>query len=303
MSSETTLTLAKYSGAGNDFLVVDERDRPGWSDGAAAARALCRRGTSIGADGLVLVSRSGLEPGAVARMRLWNADGSAAEFSGNAARCVLRHLAEQGEIAGEALLQTDIGLVRGSVEGTLVSVEVPGTARVWPQRRIRVEGRDLQGTYVRVGVPFFVLLHEDPDELPVRFLGRAVRRHADLRPAGANVDFVRLEDEQSLYFRVYERGVEAETLSSGTGSIAAALAAAALGRVVSPVACRARGGTLTVRFRPLEPAAGDAAGGDDEGEELPRVAAGDPARFAEITLEGETRCLFRGVALADALRP
>ena len=121
MSSETTLTLAKYSGAGNDFLVVDERDRPGWSDGAAAARALCRRGTSIGADGLVLVSRSGLEPGAVARMRLWNADGSAAEFSGNAARCVLRHLAEQGEIAGEALLQTDIGLVRGSVEGTLVS--------------------------------------------------------------------------------------------------------------------------------------------------------------------------------------
>lgn len=305
------LLFAKYSGAGNDFLIVDERHEPGIGEGSQLARALCRRGTSVGADGLVVLSMSDAPEGVAARMRLWNADGSRAEFSGNAARCAVRYLADE-ELAGpEVLLQTDIGLVTGQVDGSESGVAVPGVAKVYPQRRLRIEGHDLTGTYVLVGVPFFVLLHDDPDSLPVRYLGRAIRQHGDLAPAGANVDFVRVDDEQNLTFRVYERGVEAETLSSGTGSISAALAAAAAGRVESPVVCQAKGGTLTVRFRELKPAEiaaltadeeeGEAAGSEST-TRLPKIAEGEPGYYGDIRVVGETRRVMTGTAHAEGLR-
>jgi len=278
-----SLSFAKYSGAGNDFLIVDERHEPAVGEASVIAKALCRRGISVGADGLIVLSSSDAPEGAVARMRLWNADGSSAEFSGNAARCAVRYLVDEGLADGEVHLATDIGIVRGAVDGRDTRVSVPGIARVYPSRRIRVEGRDLVGTYAMVGVPFFVLLHDEPDTLPVRYLGRSIRNHAALQPAGANVDFVRVDDEQNLYFRVYERGVENETLSSGTGSIAAALAAAVADKVASPVACTARGGVLTVRFRRLSPEE-VAAVLEREAEEAEARAA-DPGYLEEAAVE------------------
>ena len=265
---------------------------------------------------MIHIDFNDLGSGIAGRMQLWNADGSVAQFSGNAARCAVRYLVDEGLASSPVRLQTAIGVVDGLVEGTNVRVGVPGTAAVWPQRRIRVEGRDLLGTYVQVGVPFFVLMHEDPDDLPVRYLGRAIRNHADLKPAGANVDFARIDDEQNLYFRVYERGVEAETLSSGTGSIAAALAAAATERAASPIACHARGGTLTVRFRPVVPPVPGADAREDAAPsveppistarpntlELPPVAEGAPLLFADIQVEGDTRRVMHGTAFVDALR-
>lgn len=328
-ATRKSLAFTKYSGAGNDFIIVDSRQEPGFTDGSAVARALCRRGTAVGADGLVFITTEELGDDLHGRMQLWNADGSAAEFSGNAARCAVRFLSDEGLAPAQVRLQTDIGIVDGTVDGRNVRVTVPGSGKVWPQRRLRVEGRELVGTYVIVGVPFFVVLHEDPDDLPVRYLGRAIRNHEDLQPAGANVGFVRVDEEQALYFRVYERGVEAETLSSGTGSIAAALAAAAADRVASPVACAAAGGTLMVRFRPLpvpaavepaddlrpteptgagepqaEPGATSPAASDvpAKGIELPRIAEGLPLEYTDIEVEGDTRRVMAGTADADALR-
>jgi diaminopimelate epimerase len=289
-AARKSLAFVKYSGAGNDFIIVDSRAEPSFSDGAAAARALCRRGVAVGADGLAIVTcgdDAGLEEGIHGRMQLWNADGSRAEFSGNAARCVVRFLSDEGLAGNEVRLQTDVGVVDGRVDGRVVAVTVPGGGSVWPQRRLRVEGRDLIGTYVHVGVPFFVVLHDDPDDLPVRFLGRAIRNHADLKPAGANVDFVRVDDEQELYFRVYERGVEDETLSSGTGSIAAALAAAAADRAASPVACNAAGGTLMVRFRPLPAATHEPEPEPAPEEPAPPVIEESDAIAGETPVEGE----------------
>ena len=338
-AARKSLAFTKYSGAGNDFIIVDSRQEPSFVDGSSAARALCRRGTAVGADGLILITTEGLEEGVHGRMQLWNADGSTAEFSGNGARCAVRFLADEGLAPSAVRLQTDVGIVEGVVEGRNVRVKVPGSGKVWPQRRLRVEGRDLVGTYVSIGIPFFVVLHEDPDDLPVRYLGRAIRNHADLQPAGANVDFVRVDEEQALYFRVYERGVEDETLSSGAGSIAAALAAAAADRTASPVACAAAGGTLMVRFRPMpattvpepEPVASsepqaesaaqpgsesesvippaEAAAGDEppsqpdaDGNQLPRIAEGPPLEYVDIEVEGDTRRVMEGTAAADALR-
>jgi len=295
-----TVTFCKYSGAGNDFLVVDARSEPEMTDGAAEARALCRRGQSVGADGLLLVTpfETPDEHGAVARMALWNADGSRAAFSGNAARCVTRFLVDEGLADGQVGIASDIGTVVGTVENHDVTVRLPGIASATPGIRLRVEGRDVLGTVVQVGVPFFVVFHDDPDDLPVRFLGRSIRNHPDLAPEGINVDFVRVDDEQRLYFRVYERGVENETLSSGTGATSAALAAATAGRVQAPVACRARGGTLTIRFRTLSPEEAAAMAAETEGSALPDGAAS----FADLEISGEVRHVMSGIAYADALR-
>lgn len=295
-SKGRTLSFCKYSGAGNDFLIVDSRNEPDMVDAAAEARALCRRGLSVGADGLLLVTpfETPDENGAVARMALWNADGSRAAFSGNAARCVTRFLVDERLIDGEIAIASDIGTVTGTVEGPNVTVRLPGIASATAGIRLRVEGRDLVGTTVQVGVPFFVLFHDDPDDLPIRFLGRSIRNHPDLAPNGINVDFVRVEDEQRLYFRVYERGVENETLSSGTGATSAALAAAAAGRVQAPVACRARGGTLTIRFRSLA------------AEEAATILGSEPPEgsvcFGDLEISGEVRRVMAGIAEPDALR-
>jgi len=245
------LPFIKYSGAGNDFIILDARDGEPVGDPGSLAKALCRRGRSIGADGLIVIEQAD-DSDTLARMRLWNADGSDAEISGNGARCVARFLVDGGADPAAVRFATDVGPVTAQVDGDICRLQLPIRARVYPNRRLRVEGRDLTGSYVEVGVPFFVCFHENPDELAVRFLGRAIRNHADLAPRGANVDFVRVEDDQRLYFRVYERGVEDETLSSGTGSISAALAAAAAGKITSPTVCVARGAELTVRFRRAE---------------------------------------------------
>ena len=318
------LPFAKYSGAGNDFIIIDGRTTALQGDPSALAKGLCRRGRSVGADGLILLERPGADdpPSSAIRMRLWNADGSVAEISGNGARCVARYLVDEGASGDDLWLATDVGLVQAWVEGEISRVRLPMPARVHPSRRMRVEGRNLTGTYVEVGVPFFVCFHDDPDDLPVRFLGRAIRNHPDLAPRGANVDFVRVVNEQQLYFRVYERGVEDETLSSGTGSLSAALAAAAAGKVESPVACEARGAVLTVRFRPRpaeEPAPDsppetptaseseaphepEVASPDDDDDSVPLIIGDEEAlEFVDLEIEGDVHLICRGEADLEAV--
>jgi diaminopimelate epimerase len=289
--SNWPLPFSKYSGAGNDFIILDARNGETYNDPGALAKALCQRGRSVGADGLIVVEPD--HGDTLARMRLWNADGSAAEISGNGARCVARFLVDTGADPENVHFDTDIGVVTAQVDGDICRLQLPTRARVFPSRRIRVEGRDLTGTYVEVGVPFFVCFHDNPDDLAVRFIGRAIRNHADLAPRGANVDFVRVEDDQRLYFRVYERGVEDETLSSGTGSISAALAAAVAGKITSPVVCRARGAELTVRFRRAA-AATEAA--TEDPDSTPALAALSMASVAEAVAASESPTVAQAVA-------
>jgi len=336
------LPFVKYSGAGNDFIILDARHGEPIGNPEALAKALCRRGRSVGADGLIVIEPpDAADDRILARMRLWNADGSAAEISGNGARCVARFLVDHGAAADRVCFATDIGTVTAQVDGDMCRVQLPTRARVFPNRRLRVEGRHLSGTYVEVGVPFFVCFHDNPDDLAIRFLGRAIRNHAELAPRGANVDFVRVEDDQRLYFRVYERGVEDETLSSGTGSIAAALAASAAGKVSSPVICAARGAELTVRFRRVDagrapaadaaeaaeaPEAAEPAEGEEASAHAPEeapadaapepesgtaallpplvegVAAADRVEFFELEIEGDAMPIYSGEAMVQASR-
>jgi diaminopimelate epimerase len=335
--SRWPLPFIKYSGAGNDFIILDARDGDPIGDPGALAKALCRRGRSVGSDGLIVIEEPDADAtDALARMRLWNADGSEAEISGNGARCVARFLVDNGADPADVRFDSDVGLVTAQVDGDICRLQLPGRALVFPNRRLRVEGRDLTGAYIEIGVPFFVCFHDNPDELAVRFIGRAIRNHNELAPRGANVDFVRVEDEQRLYFRVYERGVEDETLSSGTGSISAALAAAAAGKVISPVACTARGAELTVRFRRVDPKAGAPGEAGAAAPETPATAtpedqaaegsapepevedAGDAGSlpplvedaapedrivFTDLEVEGDAVPILKGEAMVQASRP
>lgn len=240
------LPFWKMHGAGNDFILIDDRAGGFPAGKAALIAALCARRTGIGSDGLILLDRSA---SAHVRMRFFNPDGHPAEMCGNGARCAARLAHELGAAPADLVLETAAGPVPASVRGNSVAV------RLTPPAAWRLDGlADLPGGAVRygfvnTGVPHAVVLVEDLASCDVAGLGRSLRRHAAFAPAGTNVNFVRLVAPNTLEIRTYERGVEGETLACGTGIAAAALILARRGAVQPPVSVRTAGGdTLQVAF-------------------------------------------------------
>jgi diaminopimelate epimerase len=184
-------------------------------------------------------------------MRYWNSDGSAGPFCGNGTRCAAR-FAFLNVIAGRRMtIETDAGIVAAEVtEGGQV------TLALWPpqsfraRRPLEVGDREVQGSSILVGVPHYVIfIRENLWAQNITPLGRAIRRHPELQPDGANVNFVQIIDPHSIEVRTYERGVEAETLACGSGVIASVSTSALFGKVQSPVAVRTRSGiTFEVSF-------------------------------------------------------
>jgi diaminopimelate epimerase len=224
------------SGSGNDFIFIDNRDGsfPA-ADPARAARLLCRRGMSVGADGLVLIEPAD-DPSLDFRWRFYNADGSEAEMCGNAARCAAR-LAHMLGISGtETSFLTGAGIIRAEVLGSgrvkLAMTDPRGTEL---DRTLAVSGKNLKYHFSDTGVPHAVLAADDVAEMDVARMGRAVRYHEDFAPNGANANFVRVGSDGTVTIRTYERGVEAETLACGTGAVAAAITLFLAGEVSPPV--------------------------------------------------------------------
>jgi diaminopimelate epimerase len=264
-----TLEFAKMTGAGNDFIVVDDREMAIQDDARELAKHLCRRRVSVGADGLILVVPS---TRCDFRMRYLNADGSEADLCGNGGRCVARFASEFG-IAGDAM---SFESRSGTHRAEIVDDENVRLAMPDPRAMILDVDLPLRGSLVSVhrintGVPHAVLEVDELDDFPVVETGRAIREHSAFVPEGTNADFVRVTDGSTIELRTYERGVEDETLACGTGATAAALVEAARGRVRPPVSVRTRGGqTLTVDFFM-----------SDMG-------------FCDVTLTGEARIVYRG---------
>jgi diaminopimelate epimerase len=228
----------KLSGAGNDFVLL--AGLPKGKSGAALARRLCDRRLGIGADGLLAVSKRG----ARARLDYWNADGSAA-FCGNGSRAGALWLAENGWVEGRSFtLDTNRGplAVRLTAKGR-AEVSMPAPSALSERRAAGVKA-----WFLDTGVPHAVVFVSDVEKTDVRGLGRTLRFHKAFGKAGANVDFVQKKGGL-LLLRTYERGVEDETLACGTGVVAAAFAARALGMTGSPARVKVRGGdVLTVSF-------------------------------------------------------
>jgi diaminopimelate epimerase len=272
------ISFFKYSGHGNDFVIIDSWDsQPAEQDLPKLARLISRPKYGVGSDGVVFISEG---PNDVDfAVRFFNSDGSEADMCGNASRCAA-HLAHYNHIApAEMTFKTKAGDIRASVDNDNVSVRLPKIGRPDGVAMIDVDGFSQTYHRINTGVNHAVTWVQDLDKLDVYRYGRFVRRHASFSP-GANVDFVRILDKDTLDVRTYEIGVEDETLACGTGVTASAILSAANGLVEgNPVICKTRGGEeLRVRF------------------------TGDPREPSEVFLEGAVRFVFSGTLGPDALK-
>lgn len=235
------------TGAGNDFIVIDDRANRIGDDARELAKQLCRRRVSVGADGLILVLPSAR---ADFRMRYFNADGSEADMCGNGGRCAARFAHLKGIAPAAMTFESRSGLHRADVmEDGKVRLGMTDPRAMIMNTRVRLHGEDMVLHRVNTGVPHAVCEVRGISDYPVREVGRLVRSYSDFLPEGTNADFVEVLDDHTISLRTYERGVEDETLACGTGAVAAAIVSSALGRTKPPVSVITRGGdTLTIGF-------------------------------------------------------
>jgi diaminopimelate epimerase len=242
------VVFSKMAGGGNDFVVIDNRAAK-IENVPELTRRICTRALSVGADGLILVEGSAR---ATFRMRYYNSDGSLGAFCANGTRCAAR-FAFLNVIAGRKMtIETDAGLVGAEIgEGGLVTLSLPAPHAFRARRPVQVGETTVHGSSIVVGVPHYVVfLREGLWAQDIVPLGRAIRTHRELEPdGGANVNFVTVRDRHSIEVRTYERGVEGETLSCGSGVVASTVVSALFGKVEPPVAVLTRSGiTLEVSF-------------------------------------------------------
>ncbi len=262
--------FTKMSGAGNDFLVFDQAVAVGAAE-VEAIRRLCRRGTGVGADGVLFVTRDGP---CRTRADYYNADGSVGRFCGNGTRCAARFSVLKGLAAADLVVRTGWGDVVAKVEGTRVTLRLPEPVAVGRAVPTLDDAGVLSDAYaITVGVPHvvaFVAEGVDLATLDLTRLGPRLRFHPELRD-GANANFVKVLGPSRLAVRTWERGVEAETLACGAGVTASAVTSVALGRAAAPVSLATRSGqTLDVAF----------------------TFAGEMAR--DVTLAGDARVVYEG---------
>jgi len=248
MAEQHPLRFSKMAGGGNDFVIIDNRGGA-VTDPVGLTRRICTAHLSVGADGLILVEAS---KDADFRMRYFNNDGSDGEFCANGTRCAARFAVMNGIAPQKMTIDTDAGVVGADVtDASMVTLSLPSPRGFRAERPLRVDGKTVRGSSIVMGVPHYVLFPEgDLWSMDIASPGRAIRFHPDLKPdGGANVNFVAVRGEHSIEVRTYERGVEAETLSCGSGVVASVATCALFGKVVSPVSVLTRSGiTLRVAF-------------------------------------------------------
>jgi diaminopimelate epimerase len=271
------LPFSKMAGGGNDFVMIDNRAGR-IVDGSDLARRICTRALSVGADGLILVETS---PRATFRMRYYNSDGSFGAFCGNGTRCAAR-FAFLNVMAGRKMtIETDAGIVNAEIlEGGQVTLALPPPSAFRPQRPLMLGRQTIHGSSILVGVPHYVLfLRDDLWSQNITPLGSTIRHHPELEPdGGANANFVSVRDEHSIEVRTYERGVEAETLSCGSGVVASAVTSALFGKVKSPVSVLTRSGiTYEVSFELRD------------------------GRAEEVRFRGDARLIYRATLTPDTI--
>ncbi len=246
------IPFMKLSGSGNDFILIDHR-RPRLAENELArfAAGVCTPHRSLGADGVILITRSRR---ADFGWRLFNADGSEAEMSGNGGRCAARFAYLKGIAGRKMRFETAAGIVEAEVfpkEPVEVRMLFPEPRDLRLGVSVALPGKTLEGHFIEAGVPHLVYLVPTGrlEEIELEKVGPASRRHPLFQPAGTNVDWLEISDPHTVRLRTYERGVEGETLSCGSGSVAAAVVATALGKTASPVTVMQRsGGRLIVSF-------------------------------------------------------
>ena len=262
------LRFTKMNGAGNDFVLIDNR----LGDLRLAAEQIskiCDRHRGVGADGVLVLERAA--NGADFRMRYYNADGGEVEMCGNGARCFARYASRMAGPAEELTFETPAGVIGATLQGELVRLNMSEPKDLRVGITIPLPDRQISAHFLNSGVPHVVVPVDDLEKVDVRGIGSAVRHHELFAPKGTNVNFLKQREDKKISIRTYERGVEDETLACGTGVVASALVYAALHKIEGPIDVLVRGGNeLQVAF--------EQAGG----------------QFKNVTLTGPADFVFEG---------
>lgn len=265
------MRFTKMNGAGNDFVIIDNRAGDVCLNAAQIVR-ICDRHRGVGADGILLLEKS--TNGADFRMRYYNADGGEAEMCGNGARCFARFAKKTAGARDKISFETPAGVIAAELSGEVVTLQMSEPKDLRLSIELVVDRRKESGHFINSGVPHVVVPVSRVDDVDVRLRGVSIRNHKMFSPKGANVNFVEKRNRKKIAVRTYERGVEDETLACGTGVVASALVFAATEDVDGPISVLVRGGSeLSVGFR-------------REGQNFRQVTLTGPAEFVfEGTIE------------------
>ena len=230
----------KMHGAGNDFILIDDRQNKFSADNIELIKRICCRRTGIGSEGLILIRSSTI---ADFRMRFFNPNGNEAEMCGNGARCVAQ-LAHDLRITGTTMkFETRAGIISAEVNHKSVKLQLPpATSYLKDQTLITQSGEEINYDFINTGVPHVVVQTKDLENYPVTKNGYAIIKHQDFAPNETNVNFAQLCSKDSINIRTFERGVEDETLACGTGITATAISMALRNLVHPPVSVTAASG-------------------------------------------------------------
>ncbi len=227
----------KYQGAGNDFILIDNRSGTIQLN-TEQIQKLCDRRFGIGADGLMLLNEA---PGYDFEMKYYNADGLPGTLCGNGSRCIVR-------------FASNLGIVRESYR--FLASDGPHEAMLLPDGQISLQMNDVSQVeqsgndlILDTGSPHYVRLVSNLDEMDVYRIGKSIRNERRFEAKGINVNFVERTDQPDrIRVRTFERGVEDETLACGTGVTACAIAVAVTDKTGLPTTIQTRGGVLRVQF-------------------------------------------------------
>jgi diaminopimelate epimerase len=262
----------KYSATGNDFILMDNREKRFTGAEKKLFFDLCVRKTGIGADGILLIEPPRHEKCGFT-MRYFNRDGRESEMCGNGARATAYHAATNGIAAPTMAFEVGGDVYHAQVirDRVKLRMQEPRDLRtqlgVLQTLSIALPAKMSEAGFVNTGVPHYVVLVEAVEHIDVETLGRALRQHRAFAPAGTNVNFIEIVDAAHVRIRTYERGVEEETLACGTGAVAAAFLAQRVQGVNLPVHLATRGGELVVSRE---------------------------ADTNRLLLEGQVKCVFTG---------
>lgn len=263
------LAFTKMNGAGNDFVLIDNRKNKIQLSPEQVAR-LCDRHRGVGADGAILLTRCKSRKADWA-WQFYNSDGSTGEMCGNGARCFARYVQRHTRTWDDFTFETEAGVIAAQFDGDRVRVNLtaPTGMRLNEKLQLSVGPQTLH--FVNTGVPHVVLFVLDADRAMVKQLGPEIRRHPHFAPKGTNVNFVQVLGPDRIRVRTYERGVEGETLACGTGVTASALISSRVYNFNSPVKVQVQGGDLLeVSFTPAN------------------------GEFADVRLTGPAEFVFEG---------
>lgn len=226
----------KYQGAGNDFIIIDNRDGLFNPADNELVKRLCDRRFGIGADGLILICQNEEFD---FEMRYFNSDGFEGSMCGNGGRCSAAFSIRHGIASEKLVFKAVDGIHKAELQNGIIDLGMNDIN----------ETNLVNGNYyINTGSPHYIVFSKEIDNLDVNTEGRKLRWAEEFKPGGTNVNFVEILKD-GIYVRTFERGVEEETLSCGTGVTASAIASVLSGHFdTSPVRVRTKGGDLSVTF-------------------------------------------------------